>query len=455
MTKVTMAAPKTSPLPLSEDKKVYDLSPSGAKAVTRTDGSEELLAFDGNGKAVYDSMKWIGFHIKATEEGTVVIGFKENSGAMYWWPDNVMRTSYLVTEDGTVTETSNKSQGTLLIPEAFTGYVVTSVADFVCHPGYAEHDTDGKFTLSDLSEMRFWNHTDTEWEFSDVKIALTKEDFINSIVQKNPGDGGNDGNNGGDTGKTIEKVVNLLNFADLSKVTTRNGATVRTVDMPGGKKGLAFVPNALSYVCMNFDVPDADQLANKEYLCFYMKVPDVKAMNMLLGIYDDTTPDQKQLFWNNGTEGYKASITLITADGMVSTMAAAQKLNLQSGFEGYVIMPMTTALSLHPAYKGDGSGLDTKGITGMDIWFDASYTDEDKEFIISDLCLADSITDYASYLGLSTSIIEDIDKTTDGSPKTGDAPSRSVMFASLAMLMAAAAIFGMYRKKQTVKREQV
>lgn len=386
---------------------------------------------------VLDEYGYLFFHIETATNDTddgLYIGLGDADNDLYWTGDC---SGSVVT----VTDSAKQSEITftkrIKLPANFSGFVAMKISDcFKAHPGYTEGN--GKLEFEKFSYLQIWDAIDGE------EISVKNAGFCDSIEELK--------NYFGIKAAAIPTVVNVQSFPDLKQVNFRNGVTIALADALQGKKGLSFKPSALSTVTIDFDIKDSDQLANKKYLCFYMKAPDITDMNMLLGIYDSSAAE-KQMFWNNATEGYNSTITLIDKNGKATNIAAARKLNLSAGFEGYVVIPMFSALSLHPGWAADNSALDTTGITGMDIWFEADYAYTDKEYIIADICLADSIGEYAEYLNFSQDIIDDIKQNEDNGiiPSTGETSSAEAAFLLLTVSLAAAFVSGIVLQKYTRK----
>lgn len=322
----------------SGDKSVYDISSATAK--TNVSGGEEKLDLTVAASTNYDGIAWIAFKLKTGEKGEVTVGFKESGGAMYWWPNEVMHTSYLVAADGTVTETSNKSQGNLIIPSAFEGYVVTSISELSCHPGYASHDTDGKLTLNDLSEMRFWNHKDTEWEFSNVKLGKTKEALIASIC---PDDASGEGAGSGAGTGSGEGTGTGTGTGEAAKAVMVSEDKFTSVDMK-------------TPAVTNKATDDASRAAlkNAKYFGFYFKTEKNANIQLLL---KETEAGGNGGYWTK--QNVTGNIKLVKADGTEITSTVANDagwITVSEAFEGYVIIDLND-LTTHPA----ASHSDSKG----------------------------------------------------------------------------------------------
>lgn len=128
-------------------------------------------------RSLLNGLTFFSFNLLATTSGTVCIGLMESGGALYWLkPES--RTAFLVSDDGTVTESIWSNQGELNIPAAFSGTVVMNVSDFCCHPAYTENDTDNSLSLEQLSSVQLWNRKDTAWTFSNFCFSDSFEETV-------------------------------------------------------------------------------------------------------------------------------------------------------------------------------------------------------------------------------------------------------------------------------------
>lgn len=130
--------------------------------------------------------------------------------------------------------------------------------------------------------------------------------------------------------------------------------------------------------------------ADKEYLCFWIKTPYSECdSGIFIGLKEEGVEGNIDMIWNGNEAGYSGNIITVDKNGKKSYTKAGRLLVLKPGFEGYVAIPMKTALARHPGWGNNGDKtFDFAAIDEIQIWFDGSHAAYDEKYAFDNFTLA-------------------------------------------------------------------
>lgn len=141
------------------------------------------------------------------------------------------------------------------------------------------------------------------------------------------------------------------------------------------------------------NVPEDQRAADaeKQYFCFWIKTPYSECdSGIFFGLKEGNTDDGNlDMIWNGNDGGYKGNIIAVDKNGTKSYIKAGRLLVLKPGFEGYIAIPIKTALARHPGWGNSGNQIfEYDKIDEIQIWFDGSHAAYDEKYAFDNFMLA-------------------------------------------------------------------
>lgn len=210
-----------------------------------------------------------------------------------------------------------------------------------------------------------------------------------------------------------------------------------------GQSGLIFGPSAASpdgkaleieyeygpQLSLKSNVPKDQRAADaeKQYFCFWIKTPYSECdSGIFLGLKEDNEESAIDMIWNGNEGGYKGNIITIDKSGSKSYIKAGRLLVLKPGFEGYVAIPMKTALARHPGWGNSGDGaFDYAKIDEIQIWFDGSHAAYDEKYAFDNFMLAADESAFVNMVKATGITVKDAAPATPTSSAENQTPTES------------------------------
>lgn len=210
-----------------------------------------------------------------------------------------------------------------------------------------------------------------------------------------------------------------------------------------GQSGLIFGPSAASpdgkaleieyeygpQLSLKSNVPKDQRAADaeKQYFCFWIKTPYSECdSGIFLGLKEDNVEGAVDMIWNGNDGGYRGNIITIDKSGSKSYIKAGRLLVLKPGFEGYVAIPMKTALARHPGWGNSGDKVfDYAKIDEIQIWFDGSHTAYDEKYAFDNFMLAADENAFVNMVKATGIVVKDAASTTTTTSVPNQTPAAS------------------------------
>ncbi|MBR7133429.1 MAG: hypothetical protein IKD04_07845 [Clostridia bacterium] len=196
--------------------------------------------------------------------------------------------------------------------------------------------------------------------------------------------------------RPLWEYATLINdFSDISTVAADKGMTAElSADSPDGScLKLGYSQSLALTVKSTVEKEKRAADADKNYLCFWIKTPNTVAENIIFfGLIENSMGDkigQMEMIWNGNSQEnfYVGKIIAVSNTGEKEYLKPGKCLRLKPGFEGYIAIPIRSAMDIHPDWEVDGT-FDYTSVSSLRIWFESNETAANSWYFFDNFYLA-------------------------------------------------------------------